>query len=724
MKCCLDVLPTFSGPRLKIALVGNPNVGKTTLFNALTGSCQKIGNWPGVTVERKSGFFQFDETLVEVVDLPGTYSLVTTPDMSSVDEQIVCDFMLHQSVDLIVNVIDASHLERNLYLTTQLLEMQLPMVVAVNKADQASVSQLHIAYDVLSKRLGVPVVSLAAKSGEGIDALKQLMKSTPYIVSHAACLPSFMNSREMKEWAASIQSASYPYWFAIRLLENDTLVSEKVSEVIRSEAHGLQHTIQTNYHEEADSLIAEARYQFIQETLKECLSKEVQKTTWTDRIDRIVLNRFLGIPLFLLMMYGLFFLAITLGGWAQKELDYFSNRLLVEGVSSLLMQIHAPLSVVTLFANGIGKGICTTITFIPVMAMMFFLLAFLEESGYMTRAAFVIDRVMQLLGLPGKSFVPMMIGFGCNVPAVMASRTLENKRDRILTIMMMPFMSCGARLAIYSAFVAAFFPTEGHNVVFALYLIGISVAMLTGWMLRKTLLQGKPAPLVMEMPSYQWPTFKTLLKQAGRRLNSFIMRAGKLLIPICVLLGFLNTMMLGKSDTSLLSWIGQSMTPIFAPMGIHADNWPATVGLLTGVLAKEVVIGSLNTLYSQMAHWTGSVSTLSYSAYGVMYQHFEGAIGAFAYLLFVLLYFPCLSTVSAVSQELHRGWAYFSVFWSTVLAYCVAVSFYQLATVYLHPFSSCMWLVLMGTVIGLIVAGIRLVSVKQQAKWVPLPEGT
>jgi len=340
---------------------------------------------------------------------------------------------------------------------------------------------------------------------------------------------------------------------------------------------------------------------------------------------------------------------------------------------------------------------------------MFLFLALLEDSGYMSRAAFVIDRLMRVLGLPGKAFVPLIVGFGCNVPAVMAARTLENKRDRIITIMMSPFMSCGARLAIFAVFTATFFPHGGQNIVFALYLIGIFMAMMTGLLLRKTLLKGDATPLVMEMPAYHMPHVKTVLLHAWQRLKGFVFRAGKLIVPICVLIGALNslnvdgTMNTGEGDVrSVLSSIGHAATFIFAPMGIQPDNWPATVGLVTGVLAKEVVIGTLNALYTQMGH------------VGLMYQKFDGQIGAFAYLLFVLLYVPCISTVAAMLRELNRGWAVFSVCWMTGIAYGTAVVFYQAATWLRHPLSSTMWVVGMISLFFLTIGLIRWYAERDQ----------
>jgi len=409
--------------------------------------------------------------------------------------------------------------------------------------------------------------------------------------------------------------------------------------------------------------------------------------------------------------------------------DISSSTIFVDGFATLLQAIHTPHWLVALLAHGAGRGINTTLTFVPVIGSMFLLLAFLESSGYMARAAFVVDRAMRFMGLPGKSFVPMIVGFGCNVPGIMAARTLENQRDRILTIMMSPFMSCGARLAIYAVFTAAFFPIGGQNVVFALYLIGIFMAVLTGLLLRKTVLKGDPAELVMEMPSYHWPKPSLLWRQSWFRLKHFVIRAGKLIVPICMILGALNHIATpNKPEQSLLATVGKVTTPLFAPMGIKSDNWPATVGLVSGIMAKEVVVGTLNTLYSQnkldtfqpvslvqglqqalnsipknikalpehlgnpLAAAVPATETSS-GVYGEMYRHFGGQIPAFAYLLFVLLYFPCISATAAMARELNMNWAIFSVAWTTGVAYASAVSFYQLATLPQHWVSSLAWVI-------------------------------
>jgi len=640
---------------LSIALVGNPNCGKTTLFNALTGGTQRVGNWPGVTVECKSGYFSQHGTNVEVMDLPGLYGLSLADESLAVDERISCEFIFQQRADVIVNIVDASHLERHLYLTIQLLEMGLPVILALNMMDVARAEYIQIDMAKLSAELGCPVVALEANKGNGIHALKQ----TVIAFTHDNAKPLIL---------------TYP----------DT--SKEEDEIV----------------------VADTRYRFIQTVLKHCVSCLPQaKKTWTSRLDQIVLHRIFGIPIFLAVMYLLFFFSIKVGGFFQTYFEKISQAVFVEGLATLLNHIHLPLWFIALLADGVGKGISTILTFIPVIGALFLFLALLEDSGYMARAAFVVDRLMRVLGLPGKAFVPMIVGFGCNVPAVLAARTLENKRDRIISIMMSPFMSCGARLAIYAVFTATFFPRGSQNVVFALYLIGIGMAVLTGFILRHTVLKGDPAPLVMELPAYHVPQIKSLVFHAWHRLKDFVFRAGSLIIPICMLIGALNVLSIDGSldggSASLLSHIGQWATPIFAPMGIHADNWPATVGLVTGVLAKEVVVGTLNTLYAQT---------------GQFYQQFDGQVGAFAYLLFVLLYFPCVSTMAAMLRELHRGWAVFSACWNTGVAYTVAVIFYQAGTSLEHPLSSAIWIVSLSTLFFAVIMTIRwYAGSMQQMNW-------
>ena len=748
---------------LTIGLVGNPNCGKTTLFNALTGARQRVGNWPGVTVDRKSGMFKQDGSQVEVVDLPGTYSLVMASETSSIDERIACEYILQGSADLIVNILDASNLERNLYLTLQLIEMRIPMIVVLNMMDVAEQRHMKISLAELKKKLGCAVIPVEAHKTKGIKELKQA------IISNAGRVPELQDFARHEVLATAIQDlvldiknatpAAYQTrtdWLALRLLEDDVFAQRILTENVNQQVIAQQNRIREKLSEDSDILLADARYRFIQTIISKALIKTGEKMlTLTARIDRVVLNRVLGIPIFLGMMYLMFLFAINVGGAFQDFFDISSNTVFVGGLAEVLVRIGAPNWLTALLANGVGRGINTTMTFIPVIGAMFLFLAFLEDSGYMARAAFVVDRGMRALGLPGKSFVPMIVGFGCNVPSVMATRTLENKRDRILTVMMSPFMSCGARLAIYAVFTAAFFPVGGQNIVFALYLIGIAMAMLTGLLLRKTVLKGEPSPLVMELPPYHVPHIKSLMLSAWQRLRGFLFRAGKLIVPICVLIGVLSTLkidgtisMADGDSHSLLSQIGQFFTPIFAPLGIHQDNWPATVGLVTGVLAKEVVVGTLNALYSQVGHLAAlqasgfsffgglhdallsipqnlselghslgnpvlaqaPVHTLSQSVYGLMYQRFDGQIGAFAYLLFVLLYFPCVSTTAVMLRELNRAWTGFSVVWTTAVAYGASVLFYQAATFARHPLSSLAWIVGIITVLGITILSANIYS--------------
>jgi ferrous iron transport protein B len=535
-----------------------------------------------------------------------------------------------------------------------------------------------------------------------------------------------------------------PQGTLIRLLEGDACLNETVAPEIATRAKTLCAEIQTSSNEEIDILLADARFRFIQHVVA-VVTQQMKHvgSSWTQRIDNIVLNRVLGIPIFLGVMYLLFVFAINVGGAFQDFFDLSSQAIFVDSIAYWLTQWHAPAWLVAVLADGIGKGINTTLTFVPVIGAMFLFMAFLEDSGYMARAAFVVDRAMRTLGLPGKAFVPMIVGFGCNVPAVMAARTLDNRRDRIITVMMSPFMSCGARLAIYAVFTAAFFPVGGQNVVFALYLIGVLAAVMTGFVLRKTVLPGEPAPLLMELPTYHMPQMKSMLLHAWQRLSGFVLRAGTLIVPICALFGVLS--IVSSDGRSLLSIVGTWLVPVFSPLGIHADNWPAAVGLLTGVLAKEVVIGTLNTLYAQMGHFSfasagefhflasmqaawqtipenlsqlggalanpvlakAPMTPLNQNVYGLMAQRFDGQVGAFAYLLFVLLYFPCVSTLAAMLRELPRRWAIFSAVWTTGIAYCIAVMFYQTATFADHHWSSVLWLSAMSLALVIAVAIVR-----------------
>jgi ferrous iron transport protein B len=742
-------------------LVGNPNCGKTTLFNALTGDHQRVGNWPGVTVEKKTGLFNIDGMNINVTDLPGVYSLVSSCYESGQDEQITSNALATLDADVLINVIDSCYLERHLYLTSQLLELGRPLIVVLNMNDLAEQRGISIDEVALSEQLGCPVVTLQAHRNVGLDdlshAILKAMQSQKTIVPMALNLSEpvrqalGMIEQRLLRADDPIRCVSY---YARRILEGDSvLVGERVRQVLVDDLP---------VGPDVDVWMADARYQAVHQVVEMVQKKRSDASEHlTAKIDRIVLHRFWALPIFFSIMYAMFFFAIHLGGAFQDFFDISSNAIFVQGTTWLSQCMHLPDWLTALLAQGVGKGINTTLTFIPVMASMFFFLSLLESSGYMARAAFVVDKVMRILGLPGKSFVPMIVGFGCNVPAIMAARTLESEQDRLLTVLMSPFMSCSARLAIYAVFVAAFFPYGGQNIVFSLYFIGILMAVLTGLLLRNTLFLGQPSPLILELPSYHQPSLRRLLKETSLRLRHFILRSGKMILPVCVVLGGLNAVTIhgglsisDASSESLLSLLGQALTPLFSPMGLHQDNWPATVGLLSGMLAKEVVVGSLNTLYAQMGsyvqnsvtefHFFGLLAAAvwsiphhfsdfsavffhpivahepdgvwSQSVYGIMYQHFDGPMGAYAYLLFILLYTPCVSTMAAIRQEASRQLMWFSISWSLLVAYAIAVLFYQLATYRMHPQQTLLWVLGIVLCIGLVVVLMRVTVVRTGEK--------
>jgi ferrous iron transport protein B len=766
-----------------IGVVGNPNCGKTTLFNAMTGTKQRVGNWPGVTVDRKSGEYTHGDKTIEMVDLPGIYSLSA----ASIDEEVARDYILSGEPDLIVNIIDASNLERNLYLTVQLLEMQVPMVLALNMLDTARERRIEIDIPMLIKRLGCPVVPLVASKGKGIKELRSEINRCArekFVSELQVKYPS-----EIQETVevlvplvrdAALYKKMNPRYAALKLLEGDEWIGSFVSTKALKVRDDHQQKIEDILDEEADILMADSRYGLISWLTKDAVKKgnRVGKTV-SDKIDGFVLNRVLGIPIFLVAMYLMFMVTINIGGAFIDFFDIFAGTIFVDGFGALLAGMGSPEWMTAILAGGIGGGIQTIATFIPPIGFMFLCLCFLEDSGYMARAAFVMDRFMRVIGLPGKSFVPMLVGFGCNVPAIMATRTLENQRDRFLTIMMNPFMSCGARLPVYALFAAAFFPVGGQNLVFGLYLLGIGFAVLTGLVLNSTVLKGEITPFVMELPPYHLPTTKGILLGTWDRLKTFIFRAGKVIIPVVVILSFLNTMgtdgSFGNedSDSSALSAIGKSITPVFAPMGITQENWPATVGIFTGIFAKEAVVGTLDAMYTQIgaagveetpeevfdfrggikSSFTtipenlvkvvdtlldplglsvGDVSTMETAAqaqevdmgtFGAMVRLFDGKIGAFAYLLFILLYFPCVAAIAAVYRETNLMWTIFVGSWTTGLAYMASVLFYQTATIGRHPVSSLAWIVILcGFSLGVVLI-MRQMGNKRKKIGVGIPYG-
>ncbi|MFG1480559.1 Fe(2+) transporter permease subunit FeoB [Xanthobacter sp. V4C-4] len=798
-----DSTPARSG-KMVIGVVGNPNCGKSTLFNALTGARQEVGNWPGVTVEKKLGSYTQDGRLYEVVDLPGVYSLGATLQISE-DERVARDFVLSGAANLIVNIIDASNLERNLYLTTQLLEMRVPMLAAVNMMDIAQRRGLALDVRALSEALGCPVVELVAARGTGVATLKEHIADLadrprpPLVEPHYG--PAIEDG--VTRIAAKLEAlgVAQPRWRALKLIEGDALTTGETQGALEADVNAARATVEASLGEESDIVVADARFGFITAIVERVLTRPREASrTVSDRIDQVVLNRVLGIPIFLAMMYLMFVFTISIGGAFIDFFDKAVGAVLVDGGTLALGALGLPEWLVVLLAQGVGGGIQTVSTFIPIIAFLYLFLSFLEDSGYMARAAFVMDRAMRTIGLPGKSFVPLIVGFGCNVPAIMATRTLESRHDRVLTIMMAPFMSCGARLPVYALFAAAFFPQNGQNLVFGLYLIGILAAVGTGFLLKNTVLKGTVSPFIMELPPYHIPTLGTVVLRAWDRLRSFIVRAGRVIVPVVVVLTFLNalgtdgTFNNQDSEKSVLSAVGRGLVPVFEPMGMQENNWPAAVGVFTGILAKETVIGTLNALYGQLADADAARASadggdaagkaeetadaepagiggklaaafatipanlaaaagkladplgldVAYTAEGAgaaaelevepgaftaMAARFDGQAGAFAYLLMILLYMPCVASMGAIYQETGWRWTAFAASWTTGLGWCAAVVFYQAARFDRAPGAAALWIALcLGLLLAAMAAlhhvGKLAAARRTTAHRLILPEGT
>lgn len=744
-----------------IAIAGNPNSGKTTLFNALTGSHQRVGNWPGVTVEKKSGDAVLGAEPVEIVDLPGIYSLSS----HSEDERVSRDYLLSGEADFVVNIVDASNLERNLFLTLNIIEMKVPTVIVLNMTDLALKKGLSVDPEKLSAALGLPVFAVNATKKADVERLASELGSvlgsasaSPFAVQYPDAVASRIASWEAALAPAARKVASDPRWVAVKVLEEDRYLTDLAVESLclsRADIEAALAEIEKATGDSADAAVASAKYEAIAALSRACVSGQAGKSGAGDKIDRIVLNRFLGIPLFLAVMYLMFALVINVGGAFIDFFDILFGAVFVDGLGALLGMAGAPEWLVALLAGGIGAGIQTVSTFVPIMFLMFFLLSLLEDSGYMARAAFVMDRALRAIGLPGKAFIPMIVGFGCTVPAIMATRTLENKRDRYLTVFMAPFMSCGARLPVYALFGAAFFGKNADLVVLSVYLAGIALAVLTGLILKNTLFKGEPAPFVMELPPYHAPRISSTLRHSWLRLKSFVVRAGKVIVLVVALLGVLNSIgtdgSFGNEDSSnsVLAVVGKTFTPVFGPMGITQDNWPATVGMFTGLFAKEAVVGTLNGLYGQLeareaqsasagisdetsggaraaaapasgehgfdfatsvgeafasipASFAGladsfldplGVSIISddeaavaeeidadSGIFAVMRERFgNNKHAAYAYLLFILVYFPCVAALGAIIRELGRFYGWLCIAYLTVLAWITATLYYQLA---------------------------------------------
>ncbi len=714
---------------LIIALAGNPNSGKTTTFNALTGTRQKVGNWPGVTVEKKEGWIEKDGDAIRIVDLPGTYSL--TP--FSIEEIVARDFLLDARPDVVIDIIDASNLERSLYLATQMREIDCKVLFALNMADVAKTRGIKIDAEKLSTLLNVPVVFTIGNKRKGIDELLEraieLAKSDndpvhSRKVKYSKDVETAIN--ELRRVVEKALSDWLPYgyrWAAIKLLENDEILKERIltgagpaGAVVLETADRLRQHLRDRFDDDPEIVMTDERYGFITGIIKEVLTiSSRQRVDISRNIDLILTNRFVGFPIFIFFIWAMFQLTFTLGAY---PMEWMGSA--VSGIHVLFMQLLPESLIKDLLLNGILAGVGSVIVFLPNILILFFCIALFEDTGYMSRAAFLMDRIMHLIGLHGKSFIPMLMGFGCNVPAIMASRTLESEKDRLLTILITPFMSCSAKLPVYLVLAGTFFAARAGTVIFCIYLAGIVLSVATGRLFRSTLLKGMDAPFVMELPPYRVPMLKSLLIHMWDRSKMFLKKMGGIILVGSIIIWALSTfpqnvtLSLGyqaridgisevyhekikaadqdaqelliaartlairklqnaeaaeQIGGSYMGRIGRFLLPLFEPLGI---DWRGGVALLSGFVAKEIVVSTLGVLYSVDREAGGDALSRALKTSGM------SALSALSMMVFVLLYLPCLATVAAIRRETgSTGWMAFSIAYNTSVAWVTAFLVYQ-----------------------------------------------
>ena len=666
----------------KIALIGNQNCGKTTLFNALTGSSQHVGNFPGVTVEQKTGFIKKHKDELELIDLPGIYSL--SPYTS--EEIVSIRYLLEEKPCLIINIIDATNMERNLYLTTQLLELNIPMILVLNMMDEVIVSGNSIDIDGLKERLEMDVVPISASKNEGIEDVitaieKNLDQSSHHIdICHGVVHKAIHSISHIVEHSA--QSLHLPLRYCVtKIIEGDEDMFDKLH-IDQGDRHIIEHILEKMEEEagtDREAALVDMRYSFIEDVCQHTvfIESEPKEQIRSEKIDRLLTHKYLGIPIFILIMLFIFYLTFSLIGAPLQDLmdsliGQFSNWII-----HLLEVNDVAYWLRSLVGDGILAGVGSVLSFLPVIVILFFFLSMLEDSGYMARVAFVMDKALRKIGLSGRSFVPMLIGFGCSVPAIMATRTLSSDRDRKMTIILTPFMSCSAKLPIYGMIIAAFFPHKAAIVMLTIYCIGILVAIISAILLKNTVFIGEPVPFVLELPAYRIPTLKNVYLNVLDKAKDFIHKAFTIIFMASIVIWFLQSFsftfdFVSDSSQSILAAIGSFVSPIFAPLGFN--DWRASTALMTGITAKESVVSTLTVL-------TQSSSTAAFN------QALAGIftpLSAFAFLVFTVLYMPCVAAFAATRRELH-SWiqAILTVLFQTGMAYLVAFLIYQIGHLFI-----------------------------------------
>ena len=674
---------------IKIALAGNPNCGKTTLFNALTGSNQFVGNWPGVTVEKKEGklkkAYSGKESDVVIMDLPGIYSLSPY----TLEEVVARNYLITERPDAIINIIDGTNIERNLYLSTQIMELGIPVVMAVNMSDLVEKSGDKIHVDKLSAKLGCEACEISALKGTGIDVA--VKKAIAAAKANKSVAPVHEFSEEVEKYITAAGNKlgadvkeEQKRFFAIKLLEKDDKIIEQMQTKVDVSAE--IEDMEKEFDDDTESIITNERYVYISSIIDSCYTKNKKKAMSTsDKIDKWVTNRWLALPIFALVMFVVYYVSVTtvgdiLTGWTN---DTLFGEWIIPGVQSALESINCADWLTGLIADGIVAGVGAVLGFVPQMLVLFIFLAFLESCGYMARVAFIMDRIFRKFGLSGKSFIPMLIGSGCGVPGVMASRTIENDRDRKMTIMTTTFVPCGAKLPIIALIAGAFFQNAGW-VSWSAYFVGIAAIICSGIILKKTkMFAGDPAPFVMELPAYHWPTVGNVLRSMWERGWSFIKKAGTIILLSTIVLWFLQgfgwidgsfTMLEAEQlNDSILAKIGNVIAPIFAPLGF--GNWKMAVATVTGLIAKENVVATFGILFGY-----GEVAEDGAEIWQVLSQTIT-PVAAYGFLVFNLLCAPCFAAMGAIKREMNNAkWFWFAIGYQTVLAYVVALCIYQIGT--------------------------------------------
>lgn len=662
-----------------IALVGNPNSGKTTLFNVLTGSNQQVGNWPGVTVERKEGQFRFRDQTYTVVDLPGSYSLGAF----SQDEVVARDFILTGNPNVVINVVDATNIERNLYLTTQLLEMGVKVVVALNMVDEAEVKQIRFDLKTLSKRLGAPVIPTVAARRKGIDEL--MAAAVELIHTPLSDKASIRYAQSIETKVAQLEKLlanaelGYPSrWLAVKFLEGEDYAQNIIDKSALVQSPEFFQFYQELAAKRGDFQleIVDSRYKFVGDVTRGAVHRPAKMVqTRTDRADQILTHKYWGLPIFAAIMFVVFQLTFAIGQDMLGELVAGGMEFLGEWLDGFLVMINAPEWLGSYVATGLIGGVGAVVEFIPLIVVLYMLMGFLEDSGYMARAAYVMDSTMRAVGLQGKTFISMIVGFGCNVPGVMATRTLESKKDRMIAILINPFMSCGAKIPIYLVFIAAFFPSHGGLVLFTIYLFGILMALLMGKIFSKTLFKGEVSHFIMELPPYRKPTMRNVLRNMWDNVSGFLVRAGTVIFAVVSLLWVLAVLPAGVEPygaESILGRIGLFIAPLFKPAGF--GTWQAAVGLFSGIAAKEAVVATLGMVYAGVEEGAELVAAI---------RNVFTPLTATSFLVMTLLYTPCAATIATIKKETRSGkWALFAALYTFALGWFVAVLVYQVGRLF------------------------------------------